>query len=482
MKYGLISTIVRLLLLVVAASGLAAAADVQKTLPAFPGAEGWGAVSVGGRGGRIIKVTNLDAAGPGSLAEACGAKGPRIVVFEVSGVIRGDIRITEPYITIAGQTAPGAGITIEGIVSSYDYGVHDIVLRHLRVRRRRDLGAGGDCIQLGGLGPTGSGTYNILLDHLSLSWGNDEVIDLYHAHDVTVQWCTVEESDDQGHNKGAHNYGIISAAGNSGAVSLHHNLWAHHARRVPCLVPYRKNAAGDFCNNVIYNCRGGYTDDGHGSRAGSPVNLHRNYYRRGPQTFERLYPFALSPHMAYYVHDNYFEGWGYKGHPRHWKWGSGPDGSPNWLQFNNNGQELDAPAETPPIELVDAQAAFDLVLAKAGCWPRDHMTLRTVHEVKSKTGNWGRHAPLAPSDDWFLKGLTPTGPPADTDDDGMPDAWETSHGLDPRDPADAHRIVAAGDSPGDRHQGYPYLEFYLNALADSLLPEKRSYLRSNPGE
>ena len=110
----------------------------------------------------------------------------------------------------------------------------------------------------------------MILDHLSLSWGNDEVIDLYHAHDVTVQWCSVEESDDKGHSKGAHNYGIISAAEDNGAVSVHHNLWAHHRRRVPCMAPYRENAAGDFCNNLIYNCRGGYTDDGHGNRAPVP--------------------------------------------------------------------------------------------------------------------------------------------------------------------------------------------------------------------
>ena len=171
-------------------------------LKAFPGAEGWGAGSKGGRGGRVIKVTNLNASGPGSLAEACAAEGPRIVVFEVSGVIRGDVRITSPYLTIAGQTAPGAGITIEGIVSSYDHGVHDLILRHLRVRPQRSVGSGGDCIQLGGLGPNGTGTYNLILDHLSLSWATDETIDLYHAHDVTVQWCTIEESDDRGHSKG----------------------------------------------------------------------------------------------------------------------------------------------------------------------------------------------------------------------------------------------------------------------------------------
>ncbi|WP_442505484.1 hypothetical protein SH528x_004274 [Novipirellula sp. SH528] len=469
MNVGFVRTIACVWLLVFLTSSLADAQD-DTELRAFPGAQGWGAVSKGGRGGRVIKVTNLKASGPGSLAEACATDGPRIIIFEVSGVIRGNIRITSPYITIAGQTAPGAGITVEGVISSYDYGVHDIIIRHLRVRPRRDIGAGGDCIQLGGRGPTDSGTYNIILDHLSLSWGNDEIIDLYHAHDVTVQWCTIEESDDQGHSKGAHNYGLISAAEDSGAVSVHHNLWAHHARRVPCMAPYRENAASDFCNNLIYNCRGGYTDDGHGVRARSAVNLYKNYYRRGPQTDDRMYPYALSPQMSYYVSDNYFEDWGYQGHPRHWKWGSQNGGVPKWIQFNNNGHELDSPANTPEIELVDAKAAFELILVKAGCWPRDRLTRRTVEEVKTKTGAWGRNAPLQPSDEWFLEGLTPSKASADTDGDGLPDAWERSHHLNFNDPADANKVVTAGESSNNRHLGYSHLEFYINELAENLVP------------
>jgi pectate lyase len=468
MNVSVTSMIISVWLVLCLASGPTAAQDITE-LPAFPGAEGWGAVSKGGRGGQVIKVTNLNASGPGSLAEACATDGPRIIVFEVSGVIRGDIRITRPFVTIAGQTAPGAGITVEGVVSSYDFGVHDIIIRHLRVRPRRDIGSGGDCIQLGGLGPGKTGTYNIMLDHLSLSWGNDEIIDLYHAHDVTVQWCTIEESDDQGHTKGAHNYGLISAAEDSGAVSVHHNLWAHQARRVPCMAPYRENAASDFCNNLIYNCRGGYVDDGHGVRARSPVNLYRNYYRRGPQTQARIYPYALSPDMSYYVRDNYFEDWGYQGHPRHWNWG-GPDAVPKWIQFNRNGNELDAPAKTPEIELVDARAAFELILARAGCWPRDRVTSRTVDEVKARTGAWGRNAPLEPHNDWFLNGLTPSPGQKDTDGDGLPDAWELSHNLDLNDPDDARRIVAAGESRNDRHVGYSYIEFYMNDLADRLVP------------
>jgi hypothetical protein len=174
--------------------------------------------------------------------------------------------------------------------------------------------------------------------------------------------------------------------------------------------------------------------------------------------------------MTYYVRDNYFEDWGYQGHPRHWKSASQPGGVPRWIQFNNNGDEIDAPAKTPDIELVDAEAAFELVLAKAGCWPRDRMTKRTVHEVTTKTGDWGRNAPLEPTDEWFLEGLTPIKAPADTDGDGLPDAWEKTHDLDFNDPADAAKIVATGESSSDRHLGYSYIEFYINELADNLSP------------
>jgi len=469
MNFGLVRTVAVVCSLMIGSGSQSDSQDVTK-VKSFPEAEGWGAGSQGGRGGRVIKVTNLNSSGPGSLADACRADGPRIVVFEVSGVIRGDIRITKPYITIAGQTSPGMGITIEGVVSTYDYGVHDVILRHLRVRPRRAGGAGGDCIQIGGLGPKKTGTYNIMLDHLSLSWGNDEMIDLYHAHHVTVQWCTIEESDNLGHDKGEHNFGLISAAADSGAISVHHNLWAHHSRRVPCMAPYREDAPCDFCNNVIYNCRGGYADDGHGERAKSHVNLYKNYYRRGPQTQDRIYPFALSPQMSYYVRDNYFEDWGYQGHPRHWKWGAQPGGAPRWLQFNNNGRELDSPAKTPRIKLVDAKAAYELVLNKAGCWPRDQTTTRTVEEVKSGTGNWGRNAPLEPHEEWFLNGLTQAQSSKDTDNDGLPDHWEVTHRLDPTDPSDASKIVGPGESSDDRHAASSFIEFYLNELAENLVP------------
>jgi hypothetical protein len=179
-----------------------------------------------------------------------------------------------------------------------------------------------------------------------------------------------------------------------------------------------------------------------------------------------MYPYALSPQMDYYVKDNYFEDWDYQGHPRHWRYGA----VPRWLQFNNNGRELDEPAKAPPIQMVDAKKVYDLVLPKAGCWPRDRVTLRTVEEVANKSGAWGRNGPLDPTNEWFLEGLTPGKAPVDTDDDGMSDQWETAHGLNPKDSADANKIVPAGGSEGDRHQAYTYIEFYINELADNLVP------------
>jgi pectate lyase len=438
-------------------------------LKSFPGAEGWGAITPGGRYGKVIKVTNLNSAGPGSLAAACSTEGKRIVVFEVSGVIEGNVFITKPYITIAGQTAPGGGISIRGKLGTYDFGVHDVVVRHLRVRRDRSTGSDGDAIQMGGLGAEKGGTWNIVLDHLSLSWGNDEVIDLYNAHHVTVQWCTVEESDDKGHEKGEHNYGMISAAENSGAVSVHHNLWAHHARRVPCMAPYREEAADEFCNNVVYNCRGGYTDDGHGNRARSAVNLYRNYYKRGPQTMERIYPYALSPFMDYYVKDNYFEDWGTQGHPKGWKYTNQPGGVPTWIQMNNNGRELSEKAPAPSVTTSDARENFPIVLSKAGCWPRDRVTARTIQEVRLGTGSWGRNAPMDISNEWLMEGLPKASAPIDSDGDGMPDAWERQHRLNQNDPKDANKLVPQGASAENRHEGYTFVEFYLNELADNLL-------------
>jgi pectate lyase len=417
---------------------------------AFPGAEGFGALSVGGRGGQVYKVTNLNSSGPGSLQAAASANGPRIVIFDVSGVIRGDITITNPYITIAGQTAPGAGITIEGLITSYNNNVHDVIIRHIRVRPRRASGSGGDAIQMGG-----TGSYNIILDHVSLSWANDEAIDLIHARNVTVQWSTIEETDTLGHDKGVHNFGLLNAYEGSGNISMHHNLWTHHDRRVPAVAPYEANAPADFRNNVVYNVRNALGHAGHQDNIQSPINVFNNYYKRGPDV-ERLYPFALWNGVSYYIDNNFIEGWGLVGNPKDWSWG----GVPPWIQFNQNGTKLNsAAAVTPNITTHTALEAYEVVMEKAGAWPRDRVTLRMLQEVSAGTGQWGRNAPLTPSNDWFLQGLTPSSPPQDSDNDGMPDNWESARGLNPN----------YNDNDTILSSGYTAIEEYINERADILV-------------
>jgi pectate lyase len=427
---------------------------------AFPGAEGFGAASIGGRGGKVIKVVNLNPAGPGSLQAACETEGPRVVVFDVSGVIQGNIRITHPRITIAGQTAPGAGITIEGMLMNpyrIKPDLHDVTIRHLRIRPRRNEGkrdASHDGIQL---------TYidRLILDHVSVAWGSDENIDVCNSRNLTIQWSAIEESDMEGHNKGQHNFGLIM--GYSGRdATVHHNLFAHHLRRAP-LVGLE---VLDHRNNVIYNMlRGIYWHPpkmnqqrpGKGFRA----NVVGNYFKAGPnapRTGRDLNNASVDATAGeeLFASGNFFS-WVGKvvdiwDHPLK---------NGVLLQYPIRARE---PWPAPSVVTDPADEAYKRVLALAGCLPRDVVSRRTVEEVRAGTGSWGRHDPP----NGLMDGLVPAKAPADTDGDGMPDAWEKARRLDVRDPSDAAKIVPAGASPLDRHQGYSYIEYYINELADRL--------------
>ena len=431
----------------------AAACAGTPPLPAFPGAEGFGAVATGGRGGRIIKVTNLDATGPGSLAAAVQAKGPRIVVFEVSGVIKGNVVITQPDLTIAGQTAPGAGITVEGIVCTkyrLKPPANNIIIRFVRVRPQRPRGrsAGGDCFQL-------TNVDRLIVDHCSCSWGNDENMDLCSSKRLTVQWCAIEESDPTGHTKGSgHNFGMIMGYEGKDAT-LHHNLFAHHSKRAPlCGLEVL-----DHRNNVIYNMLLPFTFHPvrmNRSRPGKPfkINIIGNYFKDGPNVkghmkgrpFDRLLwkPQSIEPHIA----GNFL----------------------TWLDAVSETtlkQAAATPWPAPPVKTGTAKKAFQSVLTHAGCLPRDAVSRRTVQEVREGKGEWKRREPAG----GLMAGLKPRQAPKDTDNDGMPDEWETAHQLDPKDPGDAARTVPAGASKADRHKGYTWIECYVNELADRLIQE-----------
>ena len=436
-------TICHAILLLNLLEGLSTSAS--DTLPAFPGAEGFGAVAVGGRGGRIIKVTNLNASGPGSLQMACATHGPRIVVFEVGGVIHGDVSIVHSNITIAGQTAPAPGVTIAGRLLAqpqHEERLHDIVVRFLRLRPAPAIGEQGDAIQL-------PKSERIMLDHLSLAWANDEMIDIIHSSEVTLQWSTIEESDPSGHGKGVpHNFAILSAYPGSGNVSIHHNLFAHHARRLPSVSPGVEGKPDDFRNNVIYNFRDGLSHEGHKPKA--PINVVANYYKRGPNA-NFINPFQLDPIGRYYLANNYFDGVGVIDDPR-----TSAVSLPPWIRFRKEGVVLQEPIEVAAVTTVTAQQAYRQVLDHAGAWPRDRVTLRTLDEVRNGTGRWGRNAPASPDNDWFLKDLKRAAREPDSDDDGMPDWWEQAHGLDHKNPADRNRLMPSG---------YTAIEDYLNERA-----------------
>jgi len=450
-------------------------------LPAFPGAEGFGAVATGGRGGRVIKVTNLKGSGPGSLQWACSREGPRIVVFDVSGLIRPSnrsrngrwISIRQDNITIAGQTAPGAGITVEGVVSTriadlnipkekrppYSRKTKDVIIRFLRVRPTE----GGDIRKKNKNVRSLEFLHcqRAIADHVSGSWGLDECFDPGYSEGddrFTIQWCGIEESDLQ-LERGAepHNFAMLSVCQH---LTMHHNLFAHHAGRSPAISAYQI----DFRNNVAYNVGYGY----YGCRTRefkakgqAQHNVAGNYWKAGPCGIigARAYwpPLVRASALVNpgkkrcktYFDGDYLDWQGYR------------------APISNKELVTDKPWSMPTGPTHTAEEAYELVLAHAGCLPRDTVSARTIAEVRTRTGSYGFHGPAG----GLMEGLRAGEAPPDTDNDGMPDAWEKAHKLDPNDPADNNRIVPAGASPGDRHKDYTYIEYYINELADIKVAE-----------
>ena len=387
----------------------------------------------------MIKVTNLNPVGPGSLQEAVSAEGPRIVVFEVSGVIQGPVEIKHGQISIMGQTAPGAGITIRGpLTTRPGPELRDIVVRFLRVRPRPHTGWNQDAV-------TFDDVAHCILDHISCSWGSDENMGLYNARDITVQWCALEESDPIGYPDGrAHNVGLLSGPGGT-RISIHHNLFAHHRRRCPAVA----NGPTDIRNNVFYNFRDGLSHEGHRPN-NLGFNVIGNYYKRGPSD-PQIFPFCFVEGVSYYLRDNYIDSIGVIQNP----WAE-VDKLSGLKRYAAWGVRAEREYPVAPVTTQEPEEAYKLVLAGAGCFPRDEVSLRTVKEVASGQGSWGRHEPA----DGLMAGLAVQAPPADQDSDGMPDVWERANGLDPEYYSDHDRIMQSG---------YTAIEEYCNMLAQILL-------------
>ncbi len=417
-------------------------------LPSFPGAEGFGATTPGGRGGKILFVTNLDDSGPGSLREACEvASGPRIVLFRVAGTIalKKPITVRNPFLTVAGQSAPGDGVCLRD--ATFGIATHDVVVRYLRSRLGDASPQEADCIDLL------NGAHHCILDHCSATWSIDECLSTSGDNEYcTIQWCLIGESLNQSkHAKGKHGYGSLARA--NGPMSWHHNLWIHNDARNPRLGDNygrgEKYPTFDVRNNVMYDFGGTASGLTQGKFT---VNYVGNYLRPGPSSKAKT-PIHIGnkpvdSDIVFFLRDNVFEG--------------------DTAQTADNAKMIDAyeldgkpQARTvattfpaAPVQTVSATAALDLVLATVGASlpVRDAVDTRLVGHVRKRTGK------LIDSQDevggWPVLKSAPL--PADSDHDGLPDAWETAHGLNPRDAKDASAIAKSG---------YSNIEEYLNELA-----------------
>ena len=407
---------------------------------AFPGAHGFGAGARGGRGGTVHEIVNLNDAGPGSLRACIEASGPRTCVFRVGGTIElsSPVVARAPYLTIAGQTAPGDGIALRLAHAPTRPGsplvaadVHDVVIRHIRLRP----GPSSERASTDAL--TIHDSHDVIVDHVSMSWAPDENLGMGGAvQNVTAQWSIMAEGLHP-HSKGT----LACGPGwNCSNVTLHRNLYVSNRDRNPEL-----NGAAfghfDVVNNVMYNPKSEYVEVW-STWGGTLANIVGNTFRKGPNT----------------------NGWahGLRYHDREAR------GFPLVYMADNASEvPLLAPGTAPhvvrrPVATLSiapepAAAAYEEVLAQAGAWPRDAVDARLVAEVRNRRGRIiSRPAEVGGWPD-LASGIAPT----DADHDGMPDDWERTHGLDPDDPADRN---------GDRDRdGYTNLEEYLNELAAFLV-------------
>lgn len=447
---------------------LPAALAAGDGIPAFPGAEGFGAAARGGRGGRVLFVSRLDdydpkkqAAIPGTLRAACAAKGPRIVIFRTGGTIdlEAPLNIAEPFITIAGQSAPGGGICIRNFETVIR--TSQVIVRHIRFRpgdvvpRRRGLKRAekrgkwregtsfeNDAVSVNHYGRPGQ-IRDIILDHCSASWSTDECLSVVGGGTtgVTVQWCIISESLHRSfHFKVAHGLGSLIKC--NGDVSFHHNLYAHHVARGPHVATYGEGSILlDFRNNVIYDTVGH-------SQHNIPARLNYvgNYIKRPRRMLQAMgegrHAFiASSDRLRMFVEGNFLEG-------------AGDRNCDDWQLIGRAAahHKRAEPFDVATVATTGAREAYDQLLASAGAIlpKRDAVDERIVAQVRAGTG--GQIDSQDEVGGW--PALDAGSAPTDGDRDGMPDEWEAAHGLDADDPNDA-----SADGDGD---GYTNIEEWLN--------------------
>jgi hypothetical protein len=489
----------------------------QAQAPAFPGAEGHGRYTTGGRGGKIVHVTNLNDSGTGSFREAVKGTDKKVVVFDVGGVIalRSNVNIGANT-TILGQTAPAPGITLR--YYNVNPAGNNIVMRFIRIRRgqEKDINDGADA-------STARHYTGMMIDHCSFSWSIDEVASFYDNNNFTMQWSTIGESlVNAGHNKGAHGYGGIWGGK---LASFHHNLILHVNNRSPRFNGARYNWGGytsnqlyseyqwentiqaenvDFRNCVVYNCGNGC----YGGPGGGQVNMVGNYFKTGPAASTSLLTTVSTANSTtssdnseywgmtsrYYLEGNQIN----SNTGNDWGWVS-YDNDNNIISVNGerysfdnnhyngtsapyiqrNGKDyvrirLDEPAPAGEVTTHQAATAFDKVLSCAGAsLCRDDVDQRYATETRQGTATYTGSVTNKPgridlvsdvngyTEQNFGTGSRPTG--FDTDRDGISDAWETANGLNPNDASDAAKRTL------DPANYYTNLEVYLNALVQDIM-------------
>ena len=422
---------------------------------AFPGAEGFGAYAKGGRGGEVIYVTNLNDNGPGSLRWAVEQEGPRTVLFKVSGTInlKDRLNIENPFLTIAGQTAPGDGICLKG--ETVKILTHDIIIRYIRVRLGDGkFGEGGtnqgkDAIDI-------SVGEDIIVDHCSASWSLDEIISASTKNPtltrVTVQWCFITE----GLNVDNHGFGSLIRGTQGAKYSYLHNLYANNKGRNPRPGNYDVNSHDkdpeglllDFSNNVIYNWGGGHAGYNADAISVTRLNYVGNYLILGADSKNTGIAYSTgSPYNQAYFAGNYFNE---KMPENQWSLVKFRD---SWSDDQVSAYKQTEPFSPFPGKKEDAVTAYQRVLETGGAIlpKRDVVDSRIVKDIKNRTGRI-----IKSQEDvggWPTLKSAPA--PIDTDMDGMPDKWEMENGLDPKNSADGNKVGA---------DGYTMLEKYLNNI------------------
>lgn len=425
-------------------------------LPVFPGAEGFGTQTPAGRHGKMIAVTTLSDSGPGSLRAALEEPSPRIVIFRIAGNIElnAPLFINHPYVTVAGQTSPGGGICLKnaGLVIT----THDVLFQHIRVRPGNQghvTPEDNDAIALLGKHGTVDGAYNVVIDHISASWGEDETVSTWFgAHDITISNCIISEALNRSrHQKHTHSAGLL--IGNASYnVSVHHSLFAHNDFRNPLIID---GGTHDIVNNVIYNW-GVLPAEIVDNDSNTFLNFIGNRFIPGPSTEHGPYEILINPNKKQTVPKIYVSGnigphrlnhdddeWSVVGY------GFGAEGTaPTIYQSEQR-------FETPSITVQPGSTTLEHVLANAGATRpiRDPADQRIVEEVKTGTG----FIIDSPEEVGGYPALSPGSALPDTDADGIPDEWEQETGLDPNNPADANE-----DADSD---GYTNIEEYLHSLS-----------------